>query len=76
MTYTLRKANDGVFLATLEKLITSLGTIGANEANILRSDRVWFTCDNIPTSCGSNVGEGCRVFSVLKVEANKISTPI
>lgn len=36
MAYIFRKANDGVFLATLEKLITSFGAIGTNEANILR----------------------------------------
>jgi hypothetical protein len=57
MAYAVRKANDGVFLATLEKLITPFGAIGTNEANILGPGRIWITFDNIPASRGSNVGE-------------------
>jgi hypothetical protein len=75
MTYAVRKANDSVLLTTLEKVITSLGAIGTNEANILSPDRVWVTFNNIPTSCGSNVGEGCRLLSILKLKVNQTFTP-
>jgi hypothetical protein len=57
MTYTVGKANDGVFLAAIEKLIASFGAMGTSEADILGPSRVWVTFDNIPASRGGNVGE-------------------
>jgi len=67
MTYIVRKMDNSVLLATLEKLIAPPGAVGTNEANILSSGRIWVTFDNIPTSCGSDIREGCSLFSILMI---------